>query len=59
MSAATVLIVNDERTLARSIKAFLIDSGYEAEVAGSGEQALEQLERVRPDVIFADVRLPG
>ena len=59
MSASTVLIVDDERTLARSIKAFLIDSGYEAEVAGSGEQALEQLERVRPDVIFADVRLPG
>jgi two-component system response regulator AtoC len=59
MSAATVLIVDDERTLARSIKAFLIDSGYEAEVAASGEQALEQLERVRPDVIFADVRLPG
>jgi two-component system response regulator AtoC len=59
MSASTVLIVDDERTLARSIKAFLIDSGYDAEVAGSGEQALEQLERVRPDVIFADVRLPG
>jgi len=59
MSASTVLIVDDERTLARSIKAFLIDSGYDAEIAGSGEQALEQLERVRPDVIFADVRLPG
>ena len=59
MSASTVLIVNDERTLARSIKAFLIDSGYDAEIAGSGEQALEQLEHVRPDVIFADVRLPG
>jgi two-component system response regulator AtoC len=59
MSASTVLIVDDERTLARSIKTFLIDSGYEAEVAGSGEQALEMVERVRPDVIFADVRLPG
>ena len=59
MSASTVLIIDDERTLARSIKAFLIDSGYDAEVAGSGEQALEQLERIRPDVIFADMRLPG
>ena len=59
MSASTVLIVDDERTLARSIKAFLIDSGYEAEVAASGEEALELVERMRPDVIFADVRLPG
>ena len=56
---STVLIVDDERTLARSIKAFLTESGYNAEVAGTAEQALELLERLRPDVIFLDVRLPG
>jgi two-component system, NtrC family, response regulator AtoC len=59
MSRATVLIVDDERTLARSVKAFLMESGYEAEVAGDAEQALELLARLHPDVIFADVRLPG
>ncbi len=59
MNGSTVLIVDDERTLARSIKAFLNESGYEAEVAGTAEQALEMLERVRPDVVFLDVRLPG
>src|SRR5207247_7331421 len=46
-------------TLARSAKAFLADHGYEAEVASTGEQALELLERLQPDVVFADVRLPG
>ena len=59
MSAATVLVVDDERTLARAIKAFLTESGYEAEVAGDAEQALRLLETMRPDVIFCDVRLPG
>src|SRR5918911_2652842 len=59
MSGPTVLIVDDERTLARSIKVFLAESGYEAEVASDAEQALELLERLRPDVVFADVRLPG
>jgi two-component system, NtrC family, response regulator AtoC len=59
MNGSSVLIVDDERTLARSIKAFLNESGYHAEVAGTAEQALEQLERIRPDVIFLDVRLPG
>ena len=59
MSAATVLVVDDERTLARAIKAFLSESGYEAEVAGDAEQALRLLETMRPDVIFCDVRLPG
>jgi len=59
MSGPTVLIVDDERTLARSIKTFLTESGYEAEVAGDAETALQLLESFRPDVIFADVRLPG
>ncbi|MGH7623187.1 MAG: sigma-54-dependent transcriptional regulator, partial [Gemmatimonadaceae bacterium] len=59
MSNPTVLIVDDERTLARSIKTFLSESGYDAEVAGDGEKALELLESLRPDVVFADVRLPG
>src|SRR5712691_10738275 len=59
MSGSTVLIVDDERTLARAVKGFLSESGYEAEVAGDAEQALRLLETFRPDVVFTDVRLPG
>jgi two-component system response regulator AtoC len=59
MSGSTVLIVDDERTLVRAVKAFLAEAGYEAEVAGNAEQALELLPKLRPDVVFADVRLPG
>jgi DNA-binding NtrC family response regulator len=57
--SGTVLIVDDERTLARAVKAFLAESGYEAEVATDAEQALGLLETLRPDVVFSDVRLPG
>jgi two-component system response regulator AtoC len=56
---STVLIVDDERTLARAMKAFLGEAGYEAEVAADGEKALDLIESIRPDVVFADVRLPG
>ena len=59
MSGPSVLIVDDERTLARAVKTFLAESGYEAEVAGDAESALGMLERLRPDVVFTDVRLPG
>ena len=59
MTGSTILIVDDERTLARAVKLFLTECGYEAEVASDGEQALEMLESLRPDVVFADVRLPG
>jgi DNA-binding NtrC family response regulator len=57
--SGTVLIVDDERTLARAVRAFLIESGYEAEVAPDAEQALGMLETLRPDVVFSDLRLPG
>ena len=59
MSTSTVLIVDDERTLARAVKAFLTEAGYEVEVAGDAEQALGMLETLRPDVVFSDMRLPG
>ena len=59
MSTGTVLVVDDERTLARAIKAFLEASGYEATVADDAEAALPLLGSLRPDVVFTDVRLPG
>ena len=59
MSGSTVLIVDDERTLARAVKIFLAEAGYEAEVAGDAEKAKELVESLRPDLVFADVRLPG
>jgi two-component system, NtrC family, response regulator AtoC len=59
MSGSTVLIVDDERTLARAVKAFLSQAGYDAEVASDAEQAIDLLPKLRPDLVFADVRLPG
>ncbi len=56
---SSVLIVDDERNLARAMKVFLGEAGYEAEIAGDGEKALELLQTLRPDVVFTDVRLPG
>ncbi len=59
MSAGTILIVDDERTLARAIKAYLEEAGYEATVADDAEAALPLLATLRPDVVLTDVRLPG
>ena len=43
MSGPSVLIVDDERTLARAVRTFLAESGYEAEVAGDAETALGEV----------------
>jgi DNA-binding NtrC family response regulator len=59
MTRLRVLIVDDERTLARSIKLFLEEQGHEAEVANDGERALELFQQFHPDLVFLDLRLPG
>jgi two-component system response regulator AtoC len=58
MDRFTVLIIDDERTLARSIKLFLVEQGWDAEVAEDGERGLELLEKLHPDLVFLDYRLP-
>jgi signal transduction histidine kinase len=38
---------------------YLEDSGFELMVAQSGEEALEHIERITPDIILLDVLMPG
>jgi DNA-binding NtrC family response regulator len=59
MNRLRVLIVDDERTLARSIRIFLEELGHEAEVANDGQRALELFQQFQPDLVFLDLRLPG
>lgn len=54
-----VLIVDDEPSICWALGECLSDEGYSVEVAGTAEQALTLSERLPPDVIVMDVRLPG
>lgn len=53
-----VLIVDDEPSICWALRECLTDEGYSVEVAGTAEQALIAAERLQPDVIVMDVRLP-
>lgn len=57
--AYAVLIVEDEATLGRNIAAYVQRNGYEAQVAGSAEEALRALDSFKPDAVLLDLRLPG
>ncbi len=60
MSGATIFIVEDDRIIAEDIRASLEDSGYRvAGIAASGEEALLQVKRQRPDLVLMDVILAG
>ncbi len=53
-----VLVVEDEGRIARLIRANLTVSGYVVTLCQNGEEALELVDRVDPDVILLDVMLP-
>ena len=59
MSAAKVLIVDDEPQARRVLRTALIPRGFEVLDAESGEKALESLRHEIPDVILLDLKMPG
>jgi DNA-binding NarL/FixJ family response regulator len=58
--ARTVLIVDDHARFRASARALLQDLGYRVlGEADSGEAALAEVRRLRPDLVLLDVQLPG
>jgi serine phosphatase RsbU (regulator of sigma subunit) len=53
------LVVDDDPDISRLLQMWLIARGYRVTTASSGEEALEQLDRAVPDLLFLDVLMPG
>lgn len=59
MIPGRVLIVDDHRRFRASARRMLASEGWTVLAeAGNGAEALEQAERVRPDLVLLDVGLP-
>jgi DNA-binding response OmpR family regulator len=58
-SRARVLVVDDERHIARFLEFVLKKADYEVAVAYNGEQALAAVNTFVPDVVLLDLVLPG
>ncbi|MEO8621713.1 MAG: response regulator [bacterium] len=54
-----VLIVDDDRHNRETLVIMLSAEGYDISTAGSGEAALLEADRRRPDLILLDIMLPG
>lgn len=53
-----ILVVDDERDIATTIREFLEPSGHIVLVAGDGREALEVLEKQKVDILLTDIRMP-
>ncbi len=54
-----ILVVDDEAIVRESIRDWLKGVGYQVEIAETGEEALQMMEKQDFGVIILDVRLPG
>ncbi len=55
----TVLVVDDEPTIAEVVSRYLERAGYRTRVAADGIEALEAVASQRPDLVVLDLMLPG
>ena len=60
MKIQKVLLVDDDPNIRKLARMSLERVGkWEVEVAASGSEAIELLERVKPDLVVLDVMMPG
>ena len=58
LSNSRILIVDDTVFYLDNLVSILSDN-YQVSVARSGEEALEEIETIRPDLILLDIMMPG
>ena len=58
-SARTILVIEDEATIAAAVAARLRSEGFAVEIAVDGLDGIERCARLRPDLVVLDLMLPG
>ena len=56
---ASVLIVDDEKSIVQSLSGLLSDEGYEVSTAVNGYDALAAIKSEAPDLVLLDIWMPG
>ncbi len=56
---STVLIVDDQKSMRSALEGILQNQSYELFFASDGQEALEQAEKILPDIILLDVMMPN
>ena len=59
MEKNKILLIDDDTSLLVTVGDFLGFQGYDVTTADSGEQGLERLKEMEPDIIILDMSMPG
>ncbi|MFC2005465.1 PAS domain S-box protein [Chloroflexota bacterium] len=59
VSGARILVVDDDTIVQELLTTILAEEGYQVEIVGNGNDALNRLDSEHYDVIMLDIKLPG
>jgi DNA-binding NtrC family response regulator len=54
-----ILVVDDETAILDTLRILLKREGFHVETAVGGQQGIDRMAELRPDVVLTDVRMPG
>jgi DNA-binding response OmpR family regulator len=54
----TILVIDDDKSILRTLTRILQKAGYEVDTAETGKEAMDKAEKRRYDLALVDVRLP-
>jgi len=59
MNIKKILIVDDEENIRLLLDSYLSDLGFETMLAKNGNDVLDSIKQIKPDMVFLDIKLPG
>ena len=59
MSKRTLLLADDSVTIQKVVNLTFADEGIDVVTVGDGDSAMEKISQISPDVVLADVHMPG
>ncbi len=54
-----VLVVDDEESIRNILQRILKEAGYDAVTAANGQEALDKVSQLTPEVVVLDIKMPG
>ena len=58
MSGKKILICEDDIDCRQALKNILLKRGYEVSIAVNGEESIEKVKELKPDLLLIDIRMP-
>ena len=59
MAAKKILVVDDDRDFLESLQLVIFEQGHQVHPVSNGLDAVAQYKKLKPDIVFLDVKMPG